>query len=142
MGDVFPSVYNFIHRYLRRSTCPFIVVVMYLISHCWMLVIFYLWCCVYSGFRFSYRCVLVLLVVLWCVSAYWWSYSVTVKSAKSMLPISFLQFITVSGFTTFFSFFSWELYDCCGLVYKVDQPVIKLLSKSWVYPQICHHTVL
>jgi hypothetical protein len=40
MGDVLSSVYNFIHRYLRRPTCPFRVVVMYLISRCWMLVIF------------------------------------------------------------------------------------------------------
>jgi hypothetical protein len=31
MGDVFPSVDNFIHRYLRRSTCPFIVCVVKII---------------------------------------------------------------------------------------------------------------
>jgi hypothetical protein len=42
MGDVFSLVYNFIYRYLRRSISRFSVGVMYLISRCWMLVIFFI----------------------------------------------------------------------------------------------------
>jgi hypothetical protein len=71
------------------------VVVMLLINASLLICRFFLIRGVVSTSVFvSYRCVLVLLAVLWCVPAYWWSYALGVAACTC-------QYVCIMYWTSF-----------------------------------------